>query len=45
MKSRIINDSAQKTWAVVLDAGEDTAEVLLHFARDQKLSAAQFTGI
>ena len=45
MKSRIINDSVQKTWAVVLDAGEDAAEVLLHFARDQKLSAAQFTGI
>ena len=45
MKCRLIAATGQKTWAIVLDANEEAAGALLEFAREQKLSAAQLTGI
>ena len=45
MKCRLIAATGQKTWAIVLDTNEEAAGALLEFAREQKLSAAQLTGI
>ena len=45
MKSKLINDGPQRTFAVVLDSGDEVTECLLAFAREQKLSASQFSGL
>lgn len=45
MKSKLLNDSGQKTWALVFDEGEEPAAGLLQFARENQLSATQFTAI
>lgn len=38
-------DGAQRTWAVVLDTGDDPVECLETFATREQLSAAQLTAI
>ena len=46
MKAKQINDAAGlRTWAVILDAGDEVADELKRFATDQNLSAAAFTAI
>lgn len=45
MKSKLIDDASQRTFAVVLDPGEEVLESLLGFAKEQGLSAAEFTGL
>lgn len=45
MRSKLIAATGQKTWALVFDEGEEPAEGLLEFARQQKLSASQFSAI
>ena len=45
MNSKVIAEGERKTWAIVFSEGEDPAAGLLEFARDQKLSASQFTAI
>jgi uncharacterized protein len=45
MKSKLINDGPQRTFAVVLDTGDEVTECLLRFAKEQKLSASQFTAL
>jgi predicted DNA-binding protein with PD1-like motif len=45
MKSKLINDGPQRTFAIVLDSGDEVAECLLAFAKEQRLSASQFTAL
>lgn len=45
MQSRILQDQAQKTYAVVLETGDDVMPTLLRFARDHRLSGSHFTAI
>lgn len=45
MKSRLIGEGPQRTFAVVLDTGDEVTECLLAFAREHHLSAAEFTGL
>lgn len=45
MKAKLINEDAQRTFAVVFDAGDEVLENLRAFARDHALSAAAFTGL
>jgi predicted DNA-binding protein with PD1-like motif len=45
MKSKLIHEGAQRTFAVVFDKGDDVLENLLAFAKEHKLTAAEFTGL
>ena len=45
MEAKLIHDAQQRTFAVAFDKGDEVLENLLAFAREQRLSAAEFTGI
>ena len=45
MKSKLILDAPQRTFAVVFDKGDEVLEQLLAFAKAEDLSAAEFTGL
>ena len=45
MKSKLIYDGPQRTFVVVFDHGDEVLENLLAFARENRLSAAEFSGI
>lgn len=46
MRHKVLNESGgQRTFAVVLETGEEAMECLSSFAKEQRLSAAQITGI
>ena len=45
MKSRIINEGPQRTFAVVFDAGDEVVAGLTEFARTHAIRAAQFSGL
>jgi predicted DNA-binding protein with PD1-like motif len=45
MRHKLLNDLAQRTFAVVLDSGDEAMESLRSFATKQRISAAQVTGI
>lgn len=45
MKSKLIGDGPQRTFAVVLDPGDEVLACLLAFAKEHRLSAAEFTGL
>jgi len=45
MRQKLLNDSAQRTFAVILDSGDEAMESLKAFAAQQRISAAQVTGI
>jgi predicted DNA-binding protein with PD1-like motif len=45
MKTKLIHDAPQRTFAVVFDKGDEVLENLLAFARAENLSAAEFTGL
>ena len=45
MKTKLIQDGAEKTFALVFDTGEEVVAGLLRFAVDEKLSAAHLAGI
>ena len=45
MKSKLIHDGPQRTFAVVFDKGDEVLENLQAFAREHRLSAAEFTGL
>jgi uncharacterized protein len=45
MKSKLIYDGPQRTFVVVFDSGDEVVEQLLAFAKEHRLSAAEFTGI
>jgi hypothetical protein len=45
MRSKLIHDGPQRTFAVVLDPGDEVLECLLAFAKEHRLSAAGLTGL
>jgi predicted DNA-binding protein with PD1-like motif len=45
MNYKLINDDKQKTYAVILESGEEAMEQLLAFAKSLNLSASQFSAI
>lgn len=45
MKSKLINDGPQKTFALILDKGDEAVSSIEAFAREMQIAAAQFTGI
>ena len=45
MNYKLINNDKQKTFAIILESGEEVMEKLMSFAEEQKLSASQFTAI
>jgi predicted DNA-binding protein with PD1-like motif len=45
MKSKLIQDGQEKTFALVFDTGEEVVTGLLQFAQDHKLTGAHLTAI
>jgi predicted DNA-binding protein with PD1-like motif len=45
MKFKLLNADKQKTFALIMDAGDEVGACITAFAKQQNLSAAQFTGI
>jgi predicted DNA-binding protein with PD1-like motif len=45
MKSKLLQDSQEKTFAIVFDTGEEVVGGLLQFARDHNLSGGHLTAI
>jgi predicted DNA-binding protein with PD1-like motif len=45
MESKLLSSSAEKSYAVVLSPGDEFSAQLLEFAKQQKLTAANFTAI
>jgi uncharacterized protein len=45
MKAKLIDGGAQKTWAVILEAGDEAMAGLTRFAREQGLTASQVAAI
>jgi uncharacterized protein len=45
MRTKLIHEADEKTFAIVLDKGDEVTSSLLAFAKDNKLSASHFTAI
>ena len=45
MRSKLIYDGPQRSFAVVMDTGDEVLGSLLAFAKEQKLSAAELSGL
>ena len=45
MKSKLIHNAPQRTFAIVFDRGDEVLENLLAFARQHRLTAASFSGL
>ena len=45
MKSKLINESGEKTFAVIFEKGDEVIETLRRFANEQRLLASHFTAI
>jgi predicted DNA-binding protein with PD1-like motif len=45
MRSKLIRDGEQRTYAVILDTGDEAVATLGRFAKDERLGAAQITAI
>jgi predicted DNA-binding protein with PD1-like motif len=45
MRTQVIHEGAQKTWALVLEKGDEAVAALTNFAREHGLAAAHFTAI
>ncbi len=45
MKAKLINELGEKTYAVILDTGDEVAESLLSFARQMNVQASHFTAV
>ena len=45
MKSKLVHDGEEKTFAIVFDTGDEVVANLLAFAKEQKLAASHFAGI
>jgi len=45
MNFKLLNDDKQKTYAIVLESGEEAMEQILAFADAKKIAASQFTAI
>lgn len=45
MRTKILNDAAERTWALVFDTGEEPVGLLTRFAEEHRIGAARFTAI
>jgi predicted DNA-binding protein with PD1-like motif len=45
MRSKLINDDTQKTYALILETGEEVISQLKRFAQENRLSASRITAI
>lgn len=45
MKYKLINNDQQKTYAIIMDSGDEVTEQLKAFAKKEKVNASQFTAI
>jgi predicted DNA-binding protein with PD1-like motif len=45
MRHRLLNNGDLKTYALILDTGDDVMKSITDFANEQELSASQFTAI
>lgn len=45
MKLKLLNDDKQKTFAVILDSGDEVMKSITSFAQEQNLKASQFNAI
>jgi uncharacterized protein len=45
VKTKLLNEDGQRTFALVFDTDDEVADGLLKFAREQRIESAQFTGI
>jgi uncharacterized protein len=45
VKAKLIHNATQRTFAVVFDEGDDVLENLLAFAKEHRVTAAEFTGL
>lgn len=45
MKSRLLQEAAERSFALVMDRGDEAVACLTAFAKEQQLSAARFTGL
>ena len=45
MKSKLLTDAKERTFAVIFETGEEVASGLLNFAKENKLTASHFTAI
>lgn len=45
MRHKLINQGPEKTWAVIIDSGEEVMSRLQRFCEEEKLNAARFTAI
>src|SRR5256714_4194591 len=45
MRTKLIHDDGEKTFAIIFDKGDEVASFLLSFAKENKLSASHFTAI
>jgi predicted DNA-binding protein with PD1-like motif len=45
MRSKVLNEGAERTFAVIFDTGDEVMSGLSRFAEEQNLSAARFTAI
>lgn len=45
MKYKLINNDQQKTYAIILESGEEVMGKIMAFAKEQKVSVSQFTAI
>lgn len=45
MQYRLINNDLQKTFAIILESGEEVMEQIRAFAKEQNLAASHFTAI
>lgn len=45
MRSKLINDGSEKTYAVIFETGEEVISLLQRFAKENNLAASRFTAI
>ena len=45
MKVKLLNDGVEKTYALILETGDDVLETITRFATEQELKANHFTAI
>src|SRR5690554_5191431 len=44
-RAKLINDAAEKTYAIIMEAGEEVVTQLQRFAKENNLAASRFTAI
>ena len=45
MRAKILDETGERTWALVFDTGEEPIGLLTRFAEEHKIAAARFTAL